>query len=247
MDNIEELRDFLKDTIRQSVDFAATHQSLGVPPPPVELAPSSIVIHLPHTQPDLTSGQTITELISKRQSRRVFSKKTISLDTLSFLLWATQGVRAMVNGQVLRTVPSAGNRHPMETYLVVFRVEGLEKGIYRYLPLSHSLTLIATPENLATRLTKAALRQSFVAQGAVTFIWAAIPYRTEWRYAQASHKVIAIDAGHICQNLYLACESVHLGTCAIAAYDQKGIDQLVGIDGQNEFVVYMAPVGPLEK
>ena len=80
---------------------------------------------------------------------------------------------------------------------------------------------------------------------AVTFIWTALPERTEWRYAEASYKVIALDAGHVCQNLYLACQAVGCGTCAIAAYNQTLLDELLGVDGSDEFAVYLAPVGKL--
>jgi SagB-type dehydrogenase family enzyme len=65
----------------------------------------------------------------------------------------------------------------------------------------------------------------------------------EWRYDIAAHKVIAIDAGHVCQNLYLACEAIDAGTCAMAAYDQEEMDKLLRIDGQNEFAIYLASVG----
>jgi SagB-type dehydrogenase family enzyme len=65
----------------------------------------------------------------------------------------------------------------------------------------------------------------------------------EWRYDLAAHKVIAIDAGHVCQNLYLACEAIHAGTCAIAAYDQEAMDQFLRIDGKDEFTLYLASVG----
>ena len=70
--------------------------------------------------------------------------------------------------------------------------------------------------------------------------------RTEWRYAEASYKVIALDAGHVCQNLYLACEAIGAGTCAIAAYNQALADELLGIDGDEEFTVYLAPVGKID-
>lgn len=88
-------------------------------------------------------------------------------------------------------------------------------------------------------------RQRFAGQAAVTFIWTALPERTEWRYAEASYKVIALDAGHACQNLYLACQAVSCGTCAIAAYSQTLVDELLGVDGRDEFAVYLAPVGKL--
>ncbi|MFO7569003.1 MAG: nitroreductase family protein, partial [Smithellaceae bacterium] len=67
--------------------------------------------------------------------------------------------------------------------------------------------------------------------------------RMEWRYDLAAHKVIAIDAGHVCQNLYLACEAIGAGTCAVAAYDQEACDALLGVDGHEEFTIYLAPVG----
>jgi len=146
---------------------------------------------------------------------------------------------------VLRTVPSAGCRHPFETYLVVLRVEGLATGIYRYLPLDHALVLVSAPVDLAQQITAATRGQRFAGQAAVTFVWSAIPARTEWRYAEASAKVIALDAGHVCQNLYLACGAIGCGTCAIAAYDQDLVDELVGVDGDDELVVYLSPVGKL--
>ena len=78
---------------------------------------------------------------------------------------------------------------------------------------------------------------------AVGIQYAALPYRMEWRYGLAAHKVIALDAGHVCQNLYLACEAIGAGTCAVAAYHQQAMDRFVEVDGQDEFVVYLAPVG----
>ena len=68
----------------------------------------------------------------------------------------------------------------------------------------------------------------------------------DWRYDLAAHKVLAVDAGHVCQNLYLACEAIGAGTCAIAAYDQDAIDRLLRVDGEDEFVVYLAPVGKIK-
>jgi SagB-type dehydrogenase family enzyme len=133
----------------------------------------------------------------------------------------------------------------LETYLAVLRVGGLESGIYRYLPLEHSIVHVRDIENLPVRLTAATHGQGFAGRAAATFIWAAVPERTEWRYAEASYKVIALDAGHVCQNLYLACEAIGAGTCAIAAYNQTLVDELLGVDGYDKFGIYMAPVGKI--
>lgn len=241
-------RYFLTDRIREEVDFRTTPQSQGLRPPPVQKpAPAgSRILRLPDRESWAIPPCDLQSAIANRESRRQFTPGSLSLDELAFLLWATQGVRAELHqAAVLRTVPSAGCRHSFETYLAVMRVDGLENGMYRYLPLDHSLVHERTIENLELRLTAATHGQSFAGQAAVTFLWTAIPERTEWRYAEASYKVIALDAGHVCQNLYLACEAVGCGTCAIAAYDQTLVDELLGVDGDDEISIYLAPVGKI--
>ncbi len=185
----------------------------------------------------------------RRQSRRAFTSEPLSLEELSFLLWATQGVRQVIaRARALRTVPSAGARHPFETYLFVYpgRVTGLESGLYRYLPLEHRLVLVSADAGLAERVTEACRPgHRWVAKSAVLFVWTAVPYRTEWRYSVISPKLIAVDAGHVCQNLYLASEAIGAGACAIGAYDQTRLDAALGVDGNDEFAVYVAPVGKI--
>lgn len=230
-------------------DFSQTDQNKGVEAPPVEkpYPREAQLIDLP-PKGEWKNLQEI-DLISaldKRESRRNYLDNPLSQEELSFLLWATQGIRGRPfpsRGHAFRTVPSAGCRHTFETYLALLNVQGLEEGIYRYLPLSHQLLVEFTLEGLREKIVEATLGQAFVANSALLFIWTTIPYRMEWRYGMASHKVIALDAGHVCQNLYLACEAVGAGTCAIAAYDQTLADNLIKVDGEDEFVIYMAPVG----
>lgn len=241
-------RYFLKDHIRDEVNFYTTHQSAGLRPPPVQkrFPPDSKIIPLPNQKTWAIPPCELQTAIANRQSHRRFTAELLSLDELAFLLWATQGVRKELHeAAVLRTVPSAGCRHPFETYLAILRVEGLETGIYRYLPLDHSLVFLKKVDRLAEYLTAATRGQKFTGQAAATFIWTALPERTEWRYSEASYKVIALDAGHLCQNLYLACEAIGAGTCAIAAYNQSLCDELIEVDGEEEFAVYIAPVGKI--
>lgn len=245
--DVEQYRFFLKDTIRKQIDFTRTDQAGGVPPPPMEKPP-----HDGGKRVDLAPVEALLELssmpvinaIRNRRSRRRFSNRPLTLEEISLLLWATQGVRDPSGSRpMMRTVPSAGARHALETYLAVMRVDKLDAGIYRYLPLEHQLLFLFKEPSLAERVTEACFGQSFAGAAAATFIWTAIPYRTEWRYGLAAHKVIAIDAGHVGQNLYLACEAIGAGTCAIAAYDQQKADALLRVDGEDEFTVYIAPVG----
>jgi SagB-type dehydrogenase family enzyme len=246
-DSLERYRYFLKDSIRKQIDFSQTDQNRGVGAPPIEKPCPTGASLVDLVTPGEWEGITdvgIISAIGNRRSRRKYSQEPLSLEELSLLLWATQGVRGdVVGGHAYRTVPSAGCRHAFETYLAVLNVEGLDSGIYRYLPLSHQVVLESSVEDLAQRLAQAVFRQSFAGRSALTFVWTAIPYRMEWRYGLAAHKVIAIDAGHVCQNLYLACEAIGAGTCAIAAYDQEAVDRLIGVDGEEEFALYLAPVG----
>lgn len=242
-------REFLKDRIRRMVDWERTDQHRGIPPPPLAkpAPPESRRIDLPPIG-EWTGIATIDleSAVSARRSHRRFRKEAMTLDELSFLLWATQGIRREAGpGTAFRTVPSAGCRHAFETYLCVLRVEELPAGIYRYLPLEHRLLPEGGGENLGDRIAGATLGQRFTGRGAVTFVWTAVPYRMEWRYGEASYKVMALDAGHLCQNLYLACQAVGAGTCAVAAYDQEGMDRLLGVDGEDEFTLYLAPVGKI--
>ena len=239
-------RYFLTDRIREEVNFRTSSQNRGVRPPPVQKpAPSgSMIIPLPGENTWKIAPCELQTAIANRESHRQFTSDSLSLAELAFLLWATQGVREVIHeAAVLRTVPSAGCRHPFETYLAVMRVAGLQNGIYRYLPLDHSIVFVRDIDQLPSHLTAATHGQSFSGQAAVTFIWTVIPARTEWRYAEASYKVIALDAGHVCQNLYLACEAIGAGTCAIAAYNQTLVDELLEVDGEEEFSIYIAPVG----
>lgn len=245
-DGIEKARGFLKDYIRLETDFSQTDQNLGIKPPPIQkpYAEEKQIISLPTPKEwKNIHNKDIVSVIKDRRSHRKYLDKPLTLDELSFLLWATQGVKKNLGSTVLRNVPSAGNRHPFESYICVSNVEGFKKGVYRYLPLEHELLFEFAATDMAGKITDATLGQFFVSTAPVVFVWTAIPYRTEWRYSVASYKVIAIDVGHVCQNLYLACEAIGAGTCAIAAYNQKLMDELVKVDGTEEFTIYLAPVG----
>lgn len=242
-----EARRFLSNDVRKHFDPASTGRGKGLPPPPLELpVPSdALVVSLVSPESWLEEPSLgVTQAIARRESRREYSQTPLTMKEVSYLLWATQGRRGPLIKNVLkRNVPSSCCRHSLETRLAVFRVQGLEPGIYRYLPVSHQLVLEFKDGDLCEHLTAAATGQEHVRQSAVTFIWSAIPERLEWRLGPGSYKGIAIDVGHVCQNLYLACEALGLGTCAMNGYNQEALDKLLRLDGEKEFALYMAPVG----
>ncbi len=195
--------------------------------------------------PDPAFGKDVDfwDTVLKRRSVRKFdSGKTLPLGTLSTLLWATQGITAEAGDFHFRTVPSAGALFPIETYLLANSVEGLERGIYHFRPYAFDLELIR-PGEFSKEMAQAALGQEMVAHAHATFVWTAIIERCKWKYRQRAYRYIYLDAGHIAQNLYLAGTASGLGVCGIGALYDDAVNALIGVDGAEETVLYMATAG----
>ncbi len=194
-------------------------------------------------QPDMT----LWKAIEQRRSLRTYAREPLNQPELSFLLWATQWVRDFRSNEkveiALRNVPSAGARHPFETYLLVNRVRGLKPGLYYYNPTKHGLVLLRPGEEMAGEICRGALDQEMVTASSVTFIWVAVPHRTVWRYSQRGYRYLYLDAGHVGQNLHLAAEAIASGACMIGAFYDEGMNEILKLDGKSAFVIYMASVG----
>ncbi|MFA4877585.1 MAG: SagB/ThcOx family dehydrogenase [Methanoregula sp.] len=221
-------------------------QEKGLPQPPLELPADPAFPVLPLPRPDSMEIPPVglREAIEQRTSIRSYAREPLSLDELGFLLWCTQGVKT-VHGNLatLRTVPSAGARHAFETYILVNDVEGLMPGLYRYLALSHRLQQTDSDPTLAIRVTEACFNQQFMLRCGAVFLWTAVPYRMTWRYGERGYRDLHLDAGHVCQNLYLAAEAIGCGVCAVAAFDDDKMNRILGLDGTDRFLIYLATAG----
>lgn len=221
-------------------------QQKGLAEPPLEMAwdAAGEVIDLPGRDEMEFDRIDLTRAIERRCSVREFSAAPLTVGELSYLLWCTQGVKQNIPGQVtMRTVPSAGARHALETFLLVNRVQGLAAGLYRFLATAHKLLCVNRGSDVVRHVVRGCLDQAFVVESAVTFIWAADVYRMTWRYGQRGYRYLHLDAGHVCQNLYLAAEAIGCGACAVGAFDDDEMNRLIGLDGQRQFVIYIAAVG----
>ena len=235
--------------LRNIICEEESDQRKGLPVPPIQkpYPEDGVFVELIPSEKFTIGNIPLLEAINNRESRRQYTDEALSLEELSFLLWTTQGVKGLIRDGLLtlRTVPSGGCMHPFETYLIINRVESIKPGLYRYIATEHKLLFIKDldPEKMPEIASDIFNRQTFIGKGAVVFIWTARPYRTEYRYGEDSLKDILMSVGHICQNLYLACEDIKAGTCAIVAYQQDKVDQFVGVDGNDEIALYLAPVG----
>ena len=223
-------------------------QDLKLPQPPLVKAPMAkdgnrIILTKDFSQIPMIHN--LPQLIECRRSARIYTQEEITPAQLSFLLWSCQGVKS-IRGKsyaTLRTVPSGGARHPFETYLVVRKVEGLKPGVYHYLPLEHQLEFLHEVDDLDAKINESLCGQSWAAKANVLFYWSMVPYRAEWRYGIYAHRVALIDAGHMAENLYLACTGIGLGCCAIGAFSDELCNRMLTLDGEEEFTLYVVPVG----
>ncbi|NTU60191.1 MAG: SagB/ThcOx family dehydrogenase, partial [Deltaproteobacteria bacterium] len=165
-DQIRLHREFLKDSVRRSFDFARTDQNRGAPPPPVEkpCAPGAALLRLPAPDGlDAVCGASLLSVLRSRRSVRRYAPTPLSLEEVALLLWATQGITERHGDYAtLRPVPSAGGRHPFETYLYAQRVAGVTPGLYRYLPVEHALVLVFEIPEFPRRVAQATFGQRFI-------------------------------------------------------------------------------------
>ncbi len=233
-------------------DKFESDQELKRPQPPLVKAaktePNSWV-HLPRDFEDLELKNDLISLIKDRRSARVYTQEEMSLLQLSFILWATQGVKGL-RGKAyatLRTVPCGGARHEFETYLLIRNVEGLKAGAYHYLPMEHALEFVSEIDDMETVINETLCGQVWADKANVIFYWSMVPYRAEWRYGVYAHRIALVDVGHIGQALYTACTGLGLGCCGIGAFSHELCAKIFGLDGEEEYIVYTSPVGTIRE
>jgi len=235
--------------------MAKSDQQNGVEHPSYEYHKTGEFIHLP-TFDDAVTCPSYLDLLDVRRSERVYTDTAMTQEQLAFLLWSAQGIQgARGEGRVstFRPVPSGGARHPFELYIAVKNVAGLEPGLYHYVPIEHVGEKKVTIERLGslfddyeTKMNDMLVGQKWATKAPVVLFLSCIPYRAEWRYNDAAHRVMLIDLGHVGQNLMLSASALGLGSCCLAAYDQKLCDEVFSFNGIDEYTVYALTVGKVK-
>ncbi|HSV30621.1 MAG TPA: SagB/ThcOx family dehydrogenase [Atribacteraceae bacterium] len=215
-------------------------RALSSPPGTYKVYPSHPVVELP--PPGSPAQNSLDTVLRKRMSVREYLDRPLFLAQVSYLLWATNGLLRQSGGHGFRTVPSAGALYPLETYLVANRVADLPSGVYHYSVREHRLSEIRRGD-FRQALSNAGLGQEMLRQAGAVFIWTAVFGRSRWKYGERAYRYVYLDAGHSAQNLALAACALDLGTCQIGALFDSEVNDLVGVDGHEESVLYMSTVG----
>jgi SagB-type dehydrogenase family enzyme len=214
-------------------------------PSPYKESPAALK-HVSINPPEQKGGKPIWEAIAQRRSHREFSSHPITFAELSQLLWATQGITARAWGYDFRAVPSAGALYPIETYVLVNRVNELNPGLYHFDIKENQLALLKEG-NFGQDLSHAGLGQEMLEEASCIFVWTATVERSKWKYRERAYRYIYMDVGHIGQNLCLAATAMNLGCCTVGAFYDEEVDRLIGIDGRQEISVYLGAVGRIEQ
>ncbi len=188
--------------------------------------------------PRLDSDFSVERALRERRSVREFARAALTPAEISQLLWAAQG---MTSRDGLRTAPSAGALYPLELYLVVGAVQGLEAGIYNYVPDGHRLVRKVSGEH-RRELAAAALGQECVADAAVVLVFASVERRTTRKYGSRGARYIHIEVGHAAQNVLLQATALGLGAVVVGAFDDAKVAALLNLPA-GEAPLYLVPLG----
>ena len=253
MSDIKHNRNFMKCAIF-SEGMKQSDQQAGLPNPPHGKKYEGEIIVLS----DFWAGESkpYEKLLDTRRSVRTYDIETpMSQAKLAYLLFSCAGIQKFWganNVATQRPVPSGGARHPFEVYIAVNNVQDMKQGLYHYRPAENvgekkvSLTFIKNFEDYKKQTTDMLAGQVWAANASVILFISCIPYRGEWRYSALSHRVMLIDLGHLGQNVMLSATDMNMGSCCMAAYDQKACDDFIELNGEDEYMVYAIAVGNIK-
>ena len=195
------------------------------------------LIKLP--EPKLLSNKSVEQALHERRSVREYNDEPLQLNEVSQLLWSAQGITGS-RGRY-RTTPSAGALYPLEVYVVVGNVEGLEQGVYKYKPHEHGLEKISN-EDIRDELALAALGQASVGKSAAVIVFSAVYERTTQKYGERGIRYVHMEAGHAVQNVFLQAVSMDLGMVVVGAFRDDEVKDVLNMPDE-EHPLYILPVG----
>jgi len=189
----------------------------------------------------------VEKAISQRRSRRIFLDDAISAEDLSQILWSAAGITKPIahcsqTRMCLRAAPSAGAMYPLEIYVLAENVRGIEPGIYKYIPQEHKIIRVSD-RDVKKDMTAAAQERQMISIAPACLFYSAVFSRTTSRYgSRGREKYVCMDLGHSAENVYLQAEALNLGTCAVGAFDDALVKEIMQLPPEEE-PLYIMPIG----
>ncbi|EOA55356.1 SagB/ThcOx family dehydrogenase [Bacteroides nordii] len=163
------------------------------------------VIRLP--KPNLNRNSEVMEAFANRHSTREYAAKALTLNDLSDLLWAANGINRPEEGK--RTAPSAMNKQDVDVYVV------LPEATYLYDAKAHQLNLVAEGDHRGA----VAGGQAFVKSAPVSLLLVSDLSRLGDAKNTHTQLMGAVDAGIVSQNISIFCSAAKLATVPRASMD----------------------------
>lgn len=178
--------------------------------------------------------------LDRRRSLAPRPGTRLRLSQVSTLLDCAYGARRTAAG-MRRTVPSGGALYPLELYAVCAAVEGAPSGLCHYDPFEHRLELLGG--NPLSGLAEAVVDAAVVEQAALVLVMTAVLWRTRFKYGARGYRFALLEAGHVAQNVLLACTALRLPVLPVGGFYDRGVDALVGANGLDEASLYVFAIG----
>lgn len=214
-----------------------------------EAHPEGPVTDLP--EPRLLSEVSVEEALQSRRSVRAYLDVPLTLAEVSQLLWAAYGLNKPIEGAPeflrggLRTAPSAGALYPLEIYLAAGNVKGLAPGIYLYKSETHRLITLVGADRWQD-VSDAGFNQPHFDTAAAAIIYSAVFERNTQKYGERGReRYVCMDLGHSAENVYLQAYTLKVGTCAIGAFSDLALKQVMRMTKEEE-PLYIMPIGKVE-
>lgn len=237
-------KEFMENT--SYPDFSTFDMILRVPEPRKEnsIPEDAKIIKLPSPKRIKFPEVSARDALEYWEPVEFFSRSSMNLKELSYLLWCMQGVKTVQDREtIIRNVPSSGRRYPINTYFVAGEIEGIPTGLYQYIPSKHQIVLLREDSDLPFAMGTASMNFKMITRAPVTFIWTAVPYRSVWALGNRGYRNVLIEAGHVCQALVMASASIDYKVHPIDLFHDQMVTQLIGNDPNSEWPLYIAAVG----
>jgi len=181
----------------------------------------------------------LTDVLKHRRTKRDFTSGCrVTLEEISCILWAAQGV---TSPEGFRTAPSAGALYPLELVVISGNVDSLTPGSYRFHPGECRLSPGAAGD-IRDSVVRATYNQSWMAESAALIAVCGVVDRVSRKYGSRGERYTLIEAGHAGQNIMLMAAALGLKCGIIGAFDDERMHRLLGLASE-ERVITLFPIG----